>query len=232
MKLSFKDVEIGFESASPILSIESMEWRTGGVQVLLGANGSGKSTFLKTMLGLLPPLKGEIDILPEPSSPFETERALSRNQIFGYVPSMPPNHVGLKVREVLALSGDPSRACRAFPILSVWMDLRLQQLSDGQKQQVMVARAWLQSQHWMVLDEPSAFLDVEAQRALTDMLVQQVHRGGGVVMATHDLLGVARIAGELKASCIRQSGLWMLKNRSLERHPLDLTVKEMEKRLG
>ena len=221
-----------YHSVFTALDNVSFDVAPGQTVGIIGPNGSGKSTFLKTMLGLLPPLKGEIDILPEPSSPFETERALSRNEIFGFVPSMPPNHVGLKVREVLALSGDPSRACRAFPILSVWMDLRLQELSDGQKQQVMVARAWLQSQHWMVLDEPSAFLDVEAQRALTDMLVQQVHRGGGVVMATHDLLGVARIAGELKASCIRQSGLWMLKNRSLERHPLDLTVKEMEKRLG
>ena len=80
------------------------------------------------------------------------------------------------------------------PRLQPWLTRRLSELSDGQKQQVMVARAMLQSQSWIVLDEPTAFLDVKGQADLWDMLTQHLEHGGSVLMATHDLRGVLRWA--------------------------------------
>ena len=105
-----------------------------------------------------------------------------------------PREVGLTVREVLQLSGSHEGAAMHHPRLQPWLTRRLSELSDGQKQQVMVARAMLQSQSWIVLDEPTAFLDVKGQADLWDMLTQHLEHGGSVLMATHDLRGVLRWA--------------------------------------
>lgn len=109
-----------------------------------------------------------------------------------FVPSTPPKEVGLTVHEVLSLSGDVDEAIALHPALIQWLETPLDRLSDGQKQQVMLARAALQSRAWIVMDEPTAFLDVSAQITLWEILTKLVQEGRGVLMATHDLLGVSR----------------------------------------
>lgn len=109
-----------------------------------------------------------------------------------FVPSTPPKEVGLTVHEVLSLSGDVDEAIALHPALVHWLETPLDRLSDGQKQQVMLARAALQSRAWIVMDEPTAFLDVSAQITWWEILTKLVQEGRGVVMATHDLLGVSR----------------------------------------
>ena len=101
------------------------------------------------------------------------------------------------------------------PRLQPWLTRRLSELSDGQKQQVMVARAMLQSQSWIVLDEPTAFLDVKGQADLWNMLTQHLEHGGSVLMATHDVRGVLRWAQSNEHS--RRSGsLGILRGDGLE----------------
>ncbi|MDA0728650.1 MAG: ABC transporter ATP-binding protein [Bacteroidetes bacterium] len=109
-----------------------------------------------------------------------------------FVASTPPKEVGLTVHEVLSLSGEVQEAIALHPSMVHWLDTPLHRLSDGQKQQVMLARAALQSRAWIVMDEPTAFLDVSAQMTFWDMLTKLVQEGRGVVMATHDLLGISR----------------------------------------
>jgi ABC-type cobalamin/Fe3+-siderophores transport system ATPase subunit len=138
-----------------------------------------------------------------------------------YVPSKPPSQVGLKVQEVLALSGEVSRAADLHAALKPWLGQRMTELSDGQAQQVMVARAMLQTETWVMMDEPTAFLDVHAQRQLWSMLRVHLGGGGGVFLATHDLWGVERVMARLSKEELQRSSLSWIDGQELK--PLDLT---------
>ena len=142
-----------------------------------------------------------------------------------FVSSRPPQQVGLTVKEVWALSGNPSDVEAWHPDLMRLATSRLSELSDGQAQQVMVARAMLQSDRWLVLDEPTAFLDVQAQRRLWRMLEGHVARGGGVLMATHDLWGVERWAQAQPEATLSRSSLAVIRDGALGELPL-LSSKE------
>jgi ABC-type cobalamin/Fe3+-siderophores transport system ATPase subunit len=134
----------------------------------------------------------------------------------------------LTVEEVLELSGEARIAAERHPRLKPWLPLRFSHLSDGQAQQVMVARAMLQSSHWVVLDEPTAFLDVEGQRHLWDMLTDHVTSGGSAVMATHDLLGVTRWLHRANATLRESSSLHFLSKGHLEPLERNATLEELE----
>ena len=116
------------------------------------------------------------------------------------VTSTPPRHAGITVRATMEL------ALRAagLPVdrssvedgmkragIAVWADRRLDHLSDGMAQRVMVARAALQGREVMVLDEPTAFLDVVGKEDILSQLHHCRTSGTIVVLASHDLDAVA-----------------------------------------
>ena len=145
---------------------------------------------------------------------------------------MPPKHVGLTVAEVLSLSGPWEEAVSHHPQLEPWLNLRLSTLSDGQAQQVMVARAMLQSSHWLMLDEPTAFLDVRGQRHLWGMLTTHLNRGGSVMLATHDLRGVHRWVREAPEDVLQVSSIHQLTPSGLSPLAIDASLDELESALG
>ena len=149
-----------------------------------------------------------------------------------FVPSRPPQQVGLRVKEVWALSGDPSEVEAWHPDLMGLAASKLCELSDGQAQQVMVARAMLQSDRWLVLDEPTAFLDVQAQRRLWSMLDVHAGRGGGVLMATHDLWGVERWAQAQSKATLALSSLSMIQQGTLHALPLQSSKEDLSELLA
>ena len=149
-----------------------------------------------------------------------------------FVSSRPPQQVGLTVKEVWALSGNPSDVEAWHPDLMGLASSRLSELSDGQAQQVMVARAMLQSDRWLVLDEPTAFLDVRAQRRLWRMLEGHVARGGGVLMATHDLWGVERWAQGQTEVTLSRSSLAVIREGVLGELPLHSSKEDLSELLA
>ena len=189
MNLFLRDLVLGHHPEAPLTSEFSAQFQQGGMHVILGGNGSGKTTLLRSVLGIQSVLSGTIG-LDDGANSVVVQRGGAWQKHMAYVASTPPREVGLTVREVLELSGSHQGAAKRYPRLEPWLTRRLSELSDGQKQQVMVARAMLQSQSWIVLDEPTAFLDVKGQADLWDMLTHHVEHGGSVLMATHDLRGV------------------------------------------
>ena len=149
-----------------------------------------------------------------------------------FVSSRPPQQVGLTVQEVWALSGNPLDVEAWHPDLMGLASSRLSELSDGQAQQVMVARAMLQSDRWLVLDEPTAFLDVRAQRRLWRMLEGHVARGGGVLMATHDLWGVERWAQTQPEATLSRSSLAVIRGGTLCELPLHSSKEDLSELLA
>lgn len=231
MNLTFRKAHVGHPGHPPLLVLDAWRLEAGGMHVLLGANGSGKSTLLRSALGVQPLLHGSVVLEDGHREWVPSNRAQWVNHL-AFVPSTPPKHVGLTVREVLELSGNADDAVRQNPRTAAWLDVRLSQLSDGQAQQVMVARAMLQSPHWVVLDEPTAFLDVTSQADMWAMLSRHVDGGGSVLMATHDLRGVQRGLADASVEVQAKSTISLLRNRSLERLPVRATLEELEAEFG
>ena len=229
MKLVLDKLEVGHKH--PLTEAITTSFGAGGMHVVLGENGAGKTTLLRTMLGVQAPLGGQIT-LQSGNDIVHSPDIRSWGKHVGFVPSMPPKHVGLTVAEVLSLSGPWEEAVSHHPQLEPWLNLRLSTLSDGQAQQVMVARAMLQSSHWLMLDEPTAFLDVRGQRHLWGMLTTHLNRGGSVMLATHDLRGVHRWVREAPEDVLQVSSIHQLTPSGLSPLAIDASLDELESALG
>jgi len=170
---------------------------TGEVVAVLGANGSGKSTLVRALLGLLPLAGGSLALFGEPLERFSDWPRI------GYVPQRSGASTGVPatVREVvatgrLARSGlRPMRASDRAAITGALETVGLADrakdsvstLSGGQQQRVLIARALTCEPDLLVLDEPSAGVDVANQQALADTMRSLVRRGTTVLLVAHEL---------------------------------------------
>lgn len=181
----------------PVLRGITMNVRAGEAVALLGGNGSGKSTLVRTLLGLLPIERGSVTLFGEPLARF---RRWSR---IGYVPqrSTAPSS-GATVAEVvssgrLALrkpflprSARDKRAVHdALELVGMGGRAKsdVRQLSGGQQQRVLIARALAGEPDLLVLDEPTAGVDIEHQHVLADVISARVNAGLTVVVVLHEV---------------------------------------------
>lgn len=197
-------LSIGY-SGQPVLSGISLSIARGSLTAILGANGSGKSTLLKTMLGLLLPVEGRI----------ETTAAAGKPLVFGYVPqSTQFDPVYLLTGFDVALMGTYGRvrpgrlvppAERAFThdcLRAVGAEefayKRFAELSEGQKQRVLIARALTARPDVLMLDEPTAGVDHAATHAVMEFISQiRTERRITVLLVTHDFAVVSRYAEQI-----------------------------------
>jgi iron complex transport system ATP-binding protein len=179
----------------------------GALTVLVGPNGTGKSTLLHAVAGLLPPLAGTVrldgaDLLALP--PAERARRVAVVLTERVDPGL------LAVEELVALGRHPhtgaSGALRAADRAAVAAAItaagaghlagrRVAELSDGERQRVLTARALAQQPAVLLLDEPTAFLDVSSRVALLALLRRLAREDGlCVLVSTHDLEPALRLA--------------------------------------
>ena len=160
----------------------------GSVTALIGRNGTGKSTLLKTLCGFLPPLGGEILWQGKPLSDY-SRRELSR--MVSVVLTHRPDTEMLRV----PFSGKLRKADDEIVGESMEMtgvihleNRRLASLSDGERQRVMIAKALAQETPVILLDEPTAFLDYIAKVEILRLLRQLAkEEGKTILLTTHDL---------------------------------------------
>ena len=188
-------VELG---GRPILRGIDVAVRRGEVLAVLGANGSGKSTLVRSMMGLVPICRGEVRLFGTPLASFgDWERV-------GFVPQRVSAASGVpaSVREVVS-SGRLSRRRPFVPqrradreavesaIAAVGLADKARDsvstLSGGQQQRVLIARALAGDPDLLVLDEPTAGVDVQSQQAFADALASTVERGATIVLVAHEL---------------------------------------------
>jgi sodium transport system ATP-binding protein len=172
----------------------SLAVKPGEIYGLLGPNGAGKTTALRMLAGLLTPtagraMVGSIDVAREPE---EARRRL------GFLTGSAGLYARLTAREVLeytaALHGlsrhDAHRRIddlTAALSLAPMLEIRCETLSTGQKQRVSLARAVIHDPVALVLDEPTAGLDVMASHGLRLFVQAERARGKAILMSTHYL---------------------------------------------
>jgi zinc transport system ATP-binding protein len=187
-------VELG---GLPVLRGISLSVHSGETVALLGGNGSGKSTLVRALLGLAPLRRGSVRLFGTDLRRF---RDWSR---IGYVPQRSTiNLTRAKVNEIVG-SGrlghrspflPPRRADRsavqeALEVVGLAdrAKAEMQNLSGGQQQRVLIARALAARPRLLVLDEPTAGVDLEHQQILADVLTGLLRRGLAILVVLHEL---------------------------------------------
>jgi len=183
-----------------VLDDLSFQVAAGSFSIIIGPNGSGKTTLLKLLVGLLPVQKGRIDFMSRPVRE-HTSRHLARQMAYvaqntGVEFPFDVTQVVLMGRAphlgVLGLEGvrdlDLARMAMEMTAVSHLAHRRLDQLSGGEQQRVFIARAICQQPSVLLLDEPTAALDLAHQVRIMDLMESlKTQHQVTVVMVSHDL---------------------------------------------
>ncbi len=191
----------------------SLDVHRGEVFGLLGPNGSGKTTTMKLLLGLLFPTEGEIKILGRPAADVE------KNEKIGYLPEESYLYRFLNAEETLDFYGRlfkmpaSQRRERADSLIKmVGLDgarrRQLKEYSKGMTRRIGLAQALINNPELVLLDEPTSGLDPIGTREMKDLILRLKQEGKTVVMCSHQLADVQDVcdriailyAGELKVS--------------------------------
>lgn len=178
----------------------SLKVEHGELLGLIGPNGSGKSTLLKCLCGILAPQQGEVLLEGKPLKAFGRREVAQRiavvpqDSIFGL------NFTAYEVvllgrtpyleRMQLERTSDHEAVRRAMEKTDCWelKDRRIWEISGGERQRVVIARALAQSPRVLLLDEPTAHLDIAHQVEVYDLLLTLNRKEGLTILAvSHDL---------------------------------------------
>jgi iron complex transport system ATP-binding protein len=197
MTIEGHDLAIGYPDrlVGKGLNVRLME---GEVLALLGPNGGGKTTLLKTLLGLIPARGGEVRVSDRPLAALSVSE---RARLIGYVPQMHHGTFAFTVETVVlmgrtahgSLFAAPTAHDRAvshaalerFGIASL-SQRAYTEISGGERQLVLLARALAQEPRFIVLDEPTASLDFGNQGKVMHEIRALSESGLGVLFTTHD----------------------------------------------
>jgi biotin transport system ATP-binding protein len=184
------------------LSDVSLAVDDGEFVLLAGANGSGKTTLVRTFNGLLTPDEGAVRVNGRPVAEDLVAARTAVGMVFqdprdGFVAArvrddvaFGPENLGLARDEIDRRVDDALGAVR----LSDRADVRIADLSGGERERVAIAGALAMDPDHLVLDEPFTGLDWPARRAVLDRLAALRDAGTSVVVVTHDLRDVAALA--------------------------------------
>ena len=210
MIISLSQLSVGYSLSHPVISDINLELRSGQLACLIGENGIGKSTLLKTLTGFLPKLKGSLLLGNRDIESF-SQRELARQ--VSIVLTQKPDVQNLTIEEIIGLGRSPytgffgrlraeDRQVVDDAIATMGIEkLRgrmIQTLSDGERQKVMIAKALAQETPVILLDEPTAFLDFPSKAETFQSLQRMAHeRDKLILLSTHDLELAVRFADSL-----------------------------------
>ncbi len=202
--IQLKNVFFDYEK-NPILERASFSINSGEFVGIFGPNGGGKTTLLKLLMGFIRPSQGSIEILGQP--PFASQKKI------GYVPqaSSFDRQFPISTFDVV-LMGDlknlsrwgfysrESKKSALRALKKVGLISKKNQpfgtLSGGEAQRVLIARAIVSNPEILLLDEPTASIDIEAERLIYNLLLE-LKGSMTIVMVTHDLESVIKKADRL-----------------------------------
>jgi iron complex transport system ATP-binding protein len=208
LSIELRDVSVAYDRR---LALRGLSARVpgGGWLALIGPNGAGKTTLLRAIAGLVP-LSGEVRLGEMPVSALSRRRVA---QLVAYVPQRPQIPGAMLVSDYVLLGRTPyipylgterrrdlAAVARAIERLELdaLAERPLGSLSGGEVQRAVLARALAQEAPILLLDEPTAALDVGHQQQLLELIDElRLERGLTVVSAMHDLTLAGQFAAEL-----------------------------------
>ena len=202
--VELKGVSIGYrdQSTASVVVKNDLILRafSGEMVAVIGQNGIGKSTLLKTIAGFQPPLSGELLIHSRPAKTYRSDE-LAREMSF--VSTEIVRVANLTVSELVGLGrfpytnwfgqlGEEDHRIVAEAIQQVGLQgyekKPINRISDGERQRAMIARALAQDTRIIVLDEPTAFLDISNKYEIVRILHRLADENGKcIIFSTHDL---------------------------------------------
>ncbi|MBS1637672.1 MAG: ABC transporter ATP-binding protein [Bacteroidetes bacterium] len=198
--IELKHISIGYSAGNVVFSDLSAHFPAGRLIGLIGNNGVGKSTLIKTLCGYLSPLKGEYLIEQQSSDRYTIQKLSTLISIV-----LPEKITGFNLRAYDVVAAGRIPYINTFSTLSP-EDARIaeesmetigisalkhklmEELSDGQRQKVMIAKSLAQQTPVIILDEPTAFLDYRSKHQLFDILKKLCGEQNKLVLvSSHDL---------------------------------------------
>ena len=215
--LSARDLSVGYHGR-PLLREICLQVHPGEILTLIGPNGAGKSTILNSLIGQLRLLGGQVSLLGRDIVRL-SEREIARSlSVMMTGRAQPDRMTCWEVAAAgrypytgrLGILGPGDRAAVRAALERVraleLRDAPFDQISDGQRQRVLLARAICQEPEVLVLDEPTSFLDLRGKLELLDILKELVReRRVAVVLSLHELDLAQRISDRIL--CVRGEGI-------------------------
>jgi len=185
-----RDLQVGY-GAAPVCAPVTFTLDAGEALALVGANGSGKSTVLKTVLGLLEPVAGRVEVLGRPVDEREVWFRREVSAVLdddAYFPALTvAEHLYLTARGhgVLGAQDEVVRLLEEFGLGDHARSTPVS-LSSGQRRRLLLAAGFARPRSLLVLDEPEQRLDQRMRARLADRLRAEREAGGTLLIATHD----------------------------------------------
>jgi iron complex transport system ATP-binding protein len=205
-----RNLNVGYSHQQTLLRLQNLNVNKGEVVLILGDNGSGKSTLIRTLSGLLPPVKGEIFFKGKSHLQWDSTDMAKTSAVILTEPLQTPL---LTVYEFIAFG--------RYPFISWFATMRKQDksivervmnwceiehlkdeltinLSDGEKQRVKLARALAQETELLFLDEPTTHLDIKNSRSIFNLLkkLSTAHQKT-MVLSSHQVDDAVTIADKI-----------------------------------
>ncbi len=196
--MKIEDLSAGYRGKAVVPGV-NLEIKKGEIISFIGPNGAGKSTLLKTLYRELTPVAGAVFIDGADVSKM-TLKELAKKLSIVTTDRIKPEH--MTCREVVMAGRlpytdgfgvlgkeDRQAAEEAIALMKIegFADKQFSNLSDGQKQRTLIARAIAQSPEYLVMDEPTSYLDIRYRMELMEVLEGLAKKGVTIVMSIHEL---------------------------------------------
>ena len=239
MQITLSHLSVGYKVGHAVVSDINLTLQSGKLASLIGANGVGKSTLLKTLTGFLPKLEGSLLLDGKDISEF-SQRALA--QQISIVLTQKPDVQNLTIEEIVGLGRSPytgffgklhandqqivDESITAVGIEKL-KNRMIQTLSDGERQKRLNAKALAQQTPVIFLDEPTAFLDFSSKVETFQLLQRMAHEMGKLVLlSTHDLELAVRFSDTLLQ--VNGDGLRTVSNEEVT-HQMQMIINKQNK---
>lgn len=239
MQITLSHLSVGYKVGHTVVSDINLTLQSGQLACLIGENGVGKSTLLKTLTGFLPKLEGSLLLDGKDISEF-SQRALARQ--ISIVLTQKPDVQNLTVEEIIGLGRSPYTGFfgklhandqqivdESITVVGIekLKNRMIQTLSDGERQKVMIAKALAQQTPVIFLDEPTAFLDFSSKVETFQLLQRMAHEMGKLVLlSTHDLELAVRFSDTLLQ--VNGDGLRTVSNEEVS-HQMQMIINKQNK---
>lgn len=209
MSITLRGVTAGYGRAKPIVENIDLEIATGEVTVLIGPNGCGKSTLLKTIGRLLKPRSGSIHVDGIDVAKSDPKRVA---RTIAYLPQAPVIPTAITVEQLVGYGRAPHQSMLGFRSpkdvelvdralattgLESLRKSAVSDLSGGQRQRAFIAMALAQDTPYVMLDEPTTFLDIRHQVDTLELIGNLKKSGHTSIVVLHDIAQAARYGDRL-----------------------------------